>query len=130
MKRVYKYEGMIGDPGKPLRHFISRDGKPYIFSEEFAADYAGIGEHFREIANMLNAEIDRMSVPPIDSREMSHTGKLARARAELEQERNLTSNLSAHRDQLEGRAEKAEKELARARKEIERLSARVPSPRR
>ena len=47
---------MIGDPGKPLRHFISRDGKPYIFSQEFSDDYAGIGEHFREIAKLLNRE--------------------------------------------------------------------------
>ena len=56
MKHVYKYEGMIGDHGKPLRHFISRDGKPYIFSEGFAVDYTGTADHFREIAKMLNKE--------------------------------------------------------------------------
>lgn len=47
----WRYGGMIGDPGSPLRHFIEdAEGRPFAFSEEFAADYAGLDRPFLYIA--------------------------------------------------------------------------------
>ncbi len=39
----WKYGGTIGDPGRPLRHYVKNGaGRINLLSEEFAVDYAGL----------------------------------------------------------------------------------------
>ena len=48
----WEYSGMIGDPGKLLRHFVQgpRD-QIVLLSEAFAVDYAGLDNNLRFAAN-------------------------------------------------------------------------------
>lgn len=48
------YGGMIGDPGKPLAHFIKAEAKVICLSMEFEVDYAGGDMLFRAIAALRN----------------------------------------------------------------------------
>lgn len=48
----WKYGGMIGDPGKPLAHFVTNaKGDIVSLSTDFAADYAGLDKDQRFIAS-------------------------------------------------------------------------------
>lgn len=49
-KGPWHYGGMIGDPGKPLRHFIENADGIVCVSEPFAVDYADGSGKFRAIA--------------------------------------------------------------------------------
>lgn len=50
-----EYGGMIGDPGKPLRHFIKdATGKPVLFSDSFEVDYSGGDRLMRYLAKLIN----------------------------------------------------------------------------
>ena len=52
----WKYGGMIGDPGKPLRHFVKdEDGEPILFSDDFAADYANLDRPLKTAVALVNA---------------------------------------------------------------------------